>query len=167
MYTDFQNISDNARIWIYQSDRKLTKEEILWIDDHMKRFIEKWTAHGNDLYASARVEHNHFLIIALDEDVGLASGCSIDASVHFLKELEQHLKVSFFDRSKVAFQKNDDIELVPVNKLRDKIEIGEITENDITFNHLIPHKLGLDKNWMIRAGESWLKKYFSQKNTTV
>jgi len=165
MYTSFQSTSDKARIWVYQASREINKEEALMIDKNLKIFLQNWTAHGNELFASAKVEQNHFLIIALDEQVSNASGCSIDALVNFIKQLEQNLKIDFFDRTQIALEVDGILELRSLDAVIDSIKKDEIKPQDFTYNNLIRHKGELEDEWKIPVGESWLKKYFDKKNT--
>ncbi|HBT09769.1 MAG TPA: ABC transporter ATPase, partial [Leeuwenhoekiella sp.] len=46
MLTPFQELSDTSRLWIYQSDRKFTEEELPKLEQYLSAFLEKWTAHG-------------------------------------------------------------------------------------------------------------------------
>ena len=46
MFTEYKNLPDNSRVWIYQSDREFTAQEIDFISDKAKAFIESWTRHG-------------------------------------------------------------------------------------------------------------------------
>jgi hypothetical protein len=44
----------------------------------------KWAAHGTSLVSSYQLKYNRFIILAVDQDVQSATGCSIDASVEFI-----------------------------------------------------------------------------------
>jgi len=160
MQVDFESLSDQAKIWIYQSDRPLSESEIEYIEKNGRIFIEQWTAHGNDLKGALKTFYNQFLILGVDENHNAASGCSIDASVHFLKELEQSLGVNFFDRSKVAFLKNDSVHLENFNKIKERIQEGKIDAEQKTFNNHIASKAQFDTGWITEAGQSWMAKYF-------
>ena len=87
MYIDFDKIPQDARIWVYQTNRQLTDNEASTIENYLKPAVNQWAAHGASLLASAKVLHNHFVIIALDQNMNAASGCSIDASTRWFKEL--------------------------------------------------------------------------------
>lgn len=171
MYIPFEKISDQAKVWVYQANRKLNAEEINIIENKAKEFLENWAAHGKALSGSAKTFHNQFLLIAVDEQLNEASGCSIDASVAFVHHLEQFLDVSFFDRSKVAFVDQEQLagpedlndEAIFIESLTDikqKVAEGKIRENTLIFNNLISSKKDLDLNWIIPANESWLSRYF-------
>lgn len=167
MYTSFQNISDKARIWIYQANRRISNEESVLIEDKMKSFLEQWTAHGQDLHASAVVMDNYFLMVALDEKISQASGCSIDASVHYIQELQQSMSIDFFDRTKVVLEKQNERVIQDFKEVAESIKSNAIEPAVLTYNNLISYKAQLDSEWKIPLEESWLKKYFVNKNTVA
>ena len=86
MYTNFNTLPQNSRIWIYQADREFTRVEVDLLQENAIAFIEEWTRHGAALKGSFALKYNRFLILAVDESFANASGCSIDASVRFVKD---------------------------------------------------------------------------------
>jgi len=97
----FDQLPDDARLWSYQSDRKLTATEKAWIEEILPPFLADWAAHGAKLNAYGAVLGDYHLILVVNEDQANASGCSIDSSVRFIKHLEKELGVSFFNRLKM------------------------------------------------------------------
>ena len=91
MFVPFNTLSDNARLWVYQSPRVLTESERGEILSASNVFINQWTAHGNNLQASLTIKYDQFLLLAVDEEIHNATGCSIDSSVAFIKTLGQQL----------------------------------------------------------------------------
>lgn len=160
MFVSFEELPGSARVWIYQSDRMLSAQDIATIEAISKDFLTGWAAHGAPLKSSYQVLHDKFLVIAVDENFNQASGCSIDASVGLIRNLEQSLKINFFDRTKVCFLINDEVFESPITELKKLIETGTIQADTPTFNTLASNKSSLDESWMIPAEESWLKRYF-------
>src|SRR5665811_853372 len=89
MLTEFNTLPETSRIWIYQADRSFTSDELEEIQSEMDAFLKDWTAHGSNLKAGYEIRYKRFIVIALDQSQAAASGCSIDASVHFIKNLEK------------------------------------------------------------------------------
>lgn len=160
MFVPFDEINDDSRVWIYQGDRQLTEDETIEIESYLKSFLEKWSAHGNNLLCTARVFYNRFIVVALDEKIAEASGCSIDASVHFIKSLENEFKVNFFDRSKVAFLHNGEIFVEDLKSLKGRIVEGSIQKDSVTFNNLVKSKKEFNDGWEVNAIDSWFGRYF-------
>ncbi|CAN5207250.1 hypothetical protein BH23BAC1_BH23BAC1_08120 [soil metagenome] len=163
MFIPFEEIPPASRIWIYQADRKLSKAEVEEINKRATNFLKEWAAHGNQLACSAKIFHDQFLIITVNEDFNLPSGCSIDSSISFIRTLESDFILSFLDRSKVAFIINDQVYLESVPNLKKKISEGFIKEDTPVFNNLINKKIELENKWIVPAKNSWLNKYFRQK----
>ena len=69
MYIPFENLPEESRIWIYQSNRKFSDVEIAEIESDLKNFIEDWAAHGTSLEASFIIKYNRFIIIAVNQEV--------------------------------------------------------------------------------------------------
>jgi hypothetical protein len=159
MFVPFESVSPTARLWIYQSGRKFTVEDKKTIHEFLKSFTEIWAAHGQPLKTSFDIRYDHFIILAADEDFNAASGCSIDESSRTIKDLGQRLSVDLFDRSSVAFQKNGDIIFIPLSDLRQKYVEHIWNEATPAFNNLIAQKSQLNGEWIIPAGNTWLKRY--------
>lgn len=126
----------------------------------LSQFLKAWAAHGQDLHASGKIEYDQFLIIATDESFNLASGCSIDSSVHFVQDLGSRYSIDFFDRSKLAFLQEESVNLIALNSLKGSIEQQVVKPDSLFFQNTVQTKGELKSNWLVKAGESWLKRYF-------
>ena len=51
------------------------------IEAHLAAFTSSWAAHGTPLAAEAAVLLDQIVVLAVDEALQMATGCSIDASV--------------------------------------------------------------------------------------
>jgi hypothetical protein len=168
MYISFEQIPQRARIWIYQANRTLTDNEVSIVETALQPAVTKWAAHGTALLASVKVLLNRFVIIALDESQYEASGCSIDASTRWFKELGPQLNVDFFDRSQ-AYLDGSEIKTFSVFQPKKAIESGLIAADTIVFvnNNHIQTLADLSTNWQIKASESYLKRFFNNVNIPV
>ena len=156
MYTEFNDLADSSKIWIYQSSRDLTDDEVKDIFESGKSFVNSWTAHNNALKGSISIQHNRFLILAVDEEHASASGCSIDKSVQFIREIEAEYSVDLFDRMKLAYMKEDQIQTVDHKDLRDAMESAELDEDDTVFNNLVETVGQWRKAWRVPFKMSWM-----------
>ncbi|QSE98268.1 hypothetical protein [Fulvivirga lutea] len=159
MYVSFDSISDNARLWVYQSSRELTTEEIAKIEPLLEQFINQWTAHGNNLQASYKIYYNRFIALAVDENLHNATGCSIDSSVNFMRSLAQNLNVDLFDRTQIAFKENDEIKIESLNNFKNKVKSGELATEVMVFNNAISLKKELEEKWILPLAESWAGRF--------
>jgi hypothetical protein len=169
MYVAFDQLPATARVWIYQASRPLTSQETVSLLPTLARFAEDWTSHGHTLLASAEVLHQHFLVLGLDEAVAGASGCSIDASVRFVAQLEQHLGLELLDKSRLAFMQNGQVQLRDRHALKEAVANGTLAPATLYFDNTLATKGELDTQWPRPAGETWLKRYFGplEKSATL
>ena len=161
MYVAFSYLPPQARVWVYQASRLLSEGEIVPLLSRLAAFAESWTSHGQQLAASAEFLHRQFLVIGLDEAVAGASGCSIDASVRFVQELEQVLEVSLLEKSRMAFLVQGQVRLLSRPELRTAIAAGQLTADTLYFNNTLATKRELDAQWPAPAGQTWLASYFA------
>ena len=163
MFVEFEEMPEDSRIWIYQADRDFSKSEIEEIYVKCQNFLTQWSAHGSGLKSSCKVFYNRFLVICVDEKQAQASGCSIDASVNFVKVLGNSIKVDLFERTKIAFlnEERDSVIIESLSDIKNNITSNNIESQTLTFNNLIQRKSELNSKWIIPVAESWMKKYFS------
>ena len=160
MYVPFENLPAESKIWIYQSNRKFADEEFATIENDLKTFIESWTAHGNSLEASYQLKYNRFIILAVNQDVQSPTGCSIDASVQFIQNLEKKYSVDLLDKMNVTFKLGDHIAHKPLIEFKKMAKEKAVSENTIVFNNLVNTIEEWNENWEVPAGESWHSRFF-------
>lgn len=112
-----KDFSPNSRVWVYQSNRLLTADEQIQMQEALNAFVAQWAAHGTALKASAEILYDSLIVIAVDESQEPASGCSIDSSVHFVKSLGQKYDFDAFNRNTVAYLKGDQIAFTTLQNL--------------------------------------------------
>ncbi|MGV6828463.1 MAG: ABC transporter ATPase [Flavobacteriales bacterium] len=161
MITEFNKLPENARIWIYQANRKLSDDEIHFISEKTQLFLEQWTAHGSDLEAGFEIKYHRFIIIGLNQEKATATGCSIDASVHFIQSLEKALGVKLLDKMNVTFYNGDFIAHKSLSDFRKMAKARSVSKNTIVFNNLVQTKAEYLENWEVPAKDSWHNRFLA------
>ena len=161
MLVPFESLADSSRVWIYQANRSFTEEEIQEISNKLDIFIEKWTAHGADLKASYEIKYKRFITIALDQQLNAASGCSIDASVQFIQQLEQEYNVDLLDKMNVSYKQGEFIAYKSLTDFRKMAKQKAVSSNTIVFNNLVNNKAEYLSDWEVPASESWHKRFMN------
>lgn len=160
MYVPFDTLPEESRIWIYQSNRKFSDEELAEIEVDLKQFIENWAAHGTSLTASYLLKYNRFIILAVNQEQQVATGCSIDASVVFIQGLEKKYNVDLLDKMNVTFKVGEHVAhktLIDFKKMaKDKAVTGET----IVFNNLVNNIAEFNESWETPATYSWHSRFF-------
>ena len=141
------NLSPSSKVWVYKSDRELTSSEQEFIKKELDIFIPQWASHGNQLFGGAEVVENWFVVLAVDETQSMASGCSIDTSVQFMKAVGKELNVDFFNRMQVLIDSKGTKEQIHFS------EIGNHAEAKV-YNPLISNLEEFNNAWLIPVKES-------------
>ena len=159
MLVPFEKLPDTSRIWIYQSHRKLSDKEVEEIRVEMDNFLKEWTAHGQSLQASYEIKYNRFIVIALDQSHSAASGCSIDASVHFIQALERRYDIDLLDKMNVTFRQGEYITYKPLTDFKKMARDKAISGETVVFNNLVTNVGEYKEHWEVAAKESWHQRF--------
>tara|TARA_B100001769_G_C22039177_1_gene558464 strand:- start:273 stop:758 length:486 start_codon:yes stop_codon:yes gene_type:complete len=159
MKIPFNKLSNDARIWIYPSNRKFSDKECLEIRGLCDDFLDKWTAHNNLLLASIDIPYNRFIVIGLQTDFNLPTGCSIDSSVHFIQSLEKKYKISLLDKMNVTFKQGEYFTHKSLNDFKSMLSKGSINSKTIVFNNLINDVGGYKSQWEVSLEDSWHSRF--------
>ena len=158
MVVTFDKISDESRIWIFQSNQLIPDLDIESLKKQIDIFLSSWTSHGNQLMVASKIKYNLFIIIALDQSRSTASGCSIDKLVSFIKNIENEYRISLLDRLNISFKDKTKISVLRLDDFKRKILEKKINNDTIVFNNLINLKSDLTDNWEIPLNRSWHQK---------
>lgn len=148
------------RIWIYQANRLLSNDEVTDMQIQLSEFAKQWKVHGKPLEASAVILDNLFVVLKVNEDFAAASGCSIDSSVRFLKEIEQKYHIALFDRMQIAFRNGHELSVVSRSRFEQLIQDGIIHDDTIVFDNSVTTDAEFNTRWAIPYKESWHKRVF-------
>jgi len=146
MLVDFNTLPEESRVWIYQANRSFSEEELMEIKDKLNTFIENWTAHGSDLQSGYTIEYKRFIVIALNQNLHGATGCSIDASVHFIQQLEKNYNVDLMDKMNVSYKQGEYVAYKSLLDFKKMAKDKAISRNTIVFNNLVTNRINLKPN---------------------
>lgn len=161
MLADFSTLPNNSRVWVYQCNRKLSEEEVAVISDKTTQFLTQWTAHGANLEAGFEIKYNRFIVFGLNQENASASGCSIDASVHFIQQLQQEFDVDLLDKMNVTFYNGDFIAHKSLADFKKMAKAKSVSPNTVVFNNLVNTKEEYLENWEVPAKESWHNRFLA------
>lgn len=160
MLVDFNTLPENARVWIYQSNRPFTEEELTELKPLLDEFLKQWTAHGQDLRAGYDLPYNRFIVLGLDETQAGATGCSIDSSVRFIQELEKKFDVDLLDKMNVTYKNGQYLAHKDLASFRKMAKARSVSSKTIVFNNLVQNVGEYRENWEVPASESWHARFF-------
>ncbi len=161
MLVDFNDLSETSRVWIYQANRSFSLDELDEIKLKLDQFIAQWTAHGADLKAGYEIKYKRFITIGLDQGMNAATGCSIDASVHFIQELEKAYTVDLMDKMNVSYKQGEFVAYKPLADFKKMAKNRSVSPNTIVFNNLVTNIAEYRTNWEIQAKDSWHNRFLN------
>lgn len=144
-------LSKNARVWVYQSNRTLTDSEKQQISSRLDDFTSSWAAHGAKLMCESTILGDYFIVLAVDDRFEMPSGCSIDSSIKLMKEIGNEFQIDFFNRLKLIVEKEGEIKIIHFSELSDYSDWN-------IFNTLVDTVDKLEKLFLIPVVESDLYK---------
>ena len=159
MLVDFSILPEESRVWIYQANRSFSEDELQEIQSKLDIFIENWTAHGSDLQAGYTIKYKRFIVLGLNQNLNSATGCSIDASVHFIQQLEKDYKVDLMDKMNVSYKQGDYVAYKTLTDFRKMAKDKAVSKNTIVVNNLVNNIAEFNENWEVPASESWHSRF--------
>jgi len=161
MFVDFESLDSSSRVWIYQSNRAFSSDEVKEIARKLEAFILNWKRHGDDLKASYKIKYSQFIILGVDESHNNVSGCSIDASVNLMKQFEKMFSVDLTNKLNISFKDSSNINVVSLSDFQKFAKLQKITSNTIVFNNMVTTKADFEQLWEVTANKSWHKRFLA------
>lgn len=149
-------LSDNARVWIFQSSRAFIEKEEKEVNEQLYQFYAQWLSHGAPVNGWAKLIYRQFIVVIADETDVHVGGCSTDSMVRVIKSIEKQYNVNMFDRMMLTFLVKGKAEMLPLNQLQYAIDKGYITADTPMFNNVVATKKELLNNWLVPISSTWL-----------
>jgi len=147
--------TNDYRVIIYPASRPFTTKETKIITEKLYDFLATWAAHGKVLSSSFKIEKNQFIIICIDEEKEMASGCSIDALGKIMREIDDEYQLGLFDRMKASFIENGEIKTLKLSDFKNKIRGGELSKEIEVFDFSKNTYLEFLSNFLQPFSKSW------------
>jgi hypothetical protein len=160
MLVEFDKLPKHSRVWIYQSNRRFTQDELIEVADKLTLFVTEWAAHGTGLQAGFELKYERFIVLAVNQDEQNATGCSIDSSVRFIQELESTYNIELLDKMNVAFKQGEFINFKTLLDFKSMAKSGAIGKKTVVFNNLVTNIAEYNENWEVPALDSWHSRFF-------
>lgn len=152
-------LPDSARLWTFGVSRPLSREEEARLLKEVDDFLQVWQAHGKALAAARDWRHDRFLLVAVDERVTPPSGCSIDALVRRLTELERELELEIVGGAPVWYREggvDGPVRRVSRKEFKQAATAGTVTPETVVFDPALTRLGDLRAGrWERSAGEGW------------
>jgi hypothetical protein len=124
----FSEFPDHSRVWTFQSDRFLTADEQLWLNQQLNEYCAQWKAHGMPVKATGKILFNSILVMVADESNTSVGGCSMDDQTRKISEWGTKTGADFMNRWLVLTQTNGEFRIEDFRKAnREQIVLGHPT----------------------------------------
>ena len=157
--TELIALDDQSKVWIYQADRFFTDDEMDEIIPAIRQFVTEWVSHSNQLRAYGNLFHHRFICLFVDESNSHASGCSIDSSVRFIKEIGRKYNVDLMGRTEFAYLYEDEVHSIAMQSLSDAVQKDKIQMDTLFFDHNVKTKVEFLAEWLKPLKDSWHKRF--------
>ena len=159
MFVPFNKLSDHARVWIYQSNQTFNENQISFLTKDLENFLSQWTAHNQELESSFELPYYRFIVLAVNEKKLKASGCSIDASVRYIKKIENKMGVILLDKMNVILKNNNSLVYKSLESFKKMFKERQINNETIVFNNLVKTVEEYNGIWETKLKKSWHYKF--------
>jgi|TARA_B110000967_G_scaffold166843_1_gene175082 hypothetical protein len=159
MFVDYNEISDDAKVWVYPSSRKFYTTEIPEIEQKIKTFIEGWKPEDENFKVSYQFLYNRFIVFIADGENSTISNTDIDTSVSFILELQETYKVALLDKMNVCFKQGEFVQYKELKDFKKLVKKRAVTAKTIVFDNLITNNNDFKHNWEVPIEESWYNRF--------
>ena len=164
MLVPFKSLPKESRIWIFPSSKELDFQKKVKIKERLIKFISDWTSHNKNLQASFELPYNRFIVVALNENLQNASGCSIDSLMNLIQIFEKEFNLILLDRMNVLYRdKTKKIEYSTLKDFVKMVKSKSINSTTTVFNNLVINKEEYLNLWEVPAINSGHSRYFKIK----
>lgn len=164
----FDELPNNARMWVFPASRTLTPGESDALLRHVDAYLATWAAHGTPLRVGRDWRYDRFLLVAVDESPAGASGCSIDGLVRSIRSAEQKLGVTLTDNAPVWFKDGDAVTQASRDEFRELAKQGTVGGDTVVFDIAVTRLDALRKGrWELPARQSWHGRAFLADQPSV
>lgn len=161
MLVSFDKLPLNSRVWVYSSNRKFIQKEIISIRKDLENFLSNWTSHNQNLETGFELRYDRFIIIAVNQEINNASGCSIDNCVRFIKKLENKYEVDLLDKMNVIYKQDKHLYHKKLNEFITMYKNNSVSLDTVVFNNLVNTISEYKFKWEIPVKESWHKRFMN------
>ncbi|RKS96798.1 hypothetical protein [Chryseobacterium defluvii] len=147
--------TNDYRVIIYPASRPFTTKEAKTITERLFDFLATWAAHGKPLSSSFKIERNQFIVICVDEEKEMASGCSIDSLGKVMREIDEEYQLGLFDRMKASYVENGEVKTLKLQEFKSKLRSGELSKDIEVFDFSKNTYLDFLSHFLLPLDKSW------------
>lgn len=159
---DISQLPDSSRLFMYNIARRLDEQEREKLRTQLEAFLDQWAAHGSALTVGYELPYDHFIAIAVDDSLVGPSGCSIDASVHFLKSFTAATGIEILDAPDACYHDGETVRCVSRREFAELAERGDVNAATTVYDNTVSTLGQLrEGRWEAPASQTWHSRAFT------
>lgn len=158
MLVNYNDLSNEARVFIYPSNRKFYPQEIEELGQKIVQFISDWKQEDENFRVSYQFLYNRFIIFLVDENSKLTHK-DIDQQVAFILQLQQEYNIELLDKMNVCFKQGEFVQYKDVKEFKKLLKNKSVNDKTTVFDNLIQTKFDLENYWEVPITESWYNRF--------
>jgi len=158
----FPTLPQEADVWAYTAERKLSEIEQGALMDLMSGFQQQWSSHGRTVLSELIILDQQILLIGAAIAQGDISGCGIDKSLNVLESFSGQHGFSWINSLLIPYRSDSgDLKIATRSEFRKLASEGRVHNQtrvlDVSVRRLEDFRSG---NFEVTAGNSWHGKVF-------
>ena len=155
---NLETFNASSKVWLFTADKTLNDSEHGAIQMDIDLFCAHWDSHGVVLKATGFILFSRLLMLIVDESSHAISGCSMDKSVAFIKNVEIKYKISLFDRLLQSAFVNNEWQTASTAIWSEKLKSNEINFETLFIDTLVNNLYDAQHHLIKNLGSFWLKR---------
>lgn len=156
------HLPGSARIWVFGAGRPLDGAETDKLLGAVDGFLAGWRAHGVPLRAARDWRYDRFLLVGVDPGTAAPTGCSVDAMIGVLRDLEREIGVRFLGNDAVWYRDAQGrVRSASRAEFGSLARQGRVTPDTVVFDNSVTELAELrDGRWEGPARDRWHAAFF-------
>ncbi len=151
MLTDYNDLSEETKTFVYPSSRKFYDTEIQELKNEISSFLEE---NFKEFKTHFKILHQRILVFFIEGET--ISITLLDNLAQFIMELEQKYTITLLDKINVCFKQGEHVQYQEMKKFRELIKNKSISKKTIIINNFTQNKYDFEHNFEVPIDESWL-----------
>ncbi|MDG2279051.1 MAG: ABC transporter ATPase [Flavicella sp.] len=159
MISDYNSLPDDAKVWVFPSQKKLYANEIESIEKKISDFILEWENENEDLTATFTIKYNRFIVLFAETETTISTKTTNEL-ISFIIQLQTDLETDLMDKMNACFKQGQYVQYKDLKDFKKLIKDKGVNKKTIVFDNTIATKLEFDEYWEVPASESWYGNMF-------
>lgn len=152
MQVDYQNLADQAKVFLYPSSRKFYPQEMDHLHEKISSFLDE---NFLDFNVYFKIVYQRFIVFFIDTNQVLPITL-LDKLASFILDLEKEYDIILLDKINICFKQGDYVQYQDMKKFRTLLKNKSVSKNTIIFNNMIQNKFDYENHFETPLSESWL-----------